>query len=321
VGHSITTAVLVAIGAGVRAGLFHPDPGRYFDWSRMATWVRISAIYLLGTALTASTVATLLARLERSLAGEQQARAAAERAVGVREEFLTLAAHELRTPITSLRLSLQVLSRRARQNGGEEFSSMTTSMTRMLDIAERQTIRLERLMATLLDVTNIGSSSLPVSLGDVDLADAVRTSVAQLSDDLRSSGSSLTLDMGEPVVGWWDRVRLEEVVVNLLSNAIKYGEGRPIEVGVHAEPEVAHLVVSDHGRGIAPEDRMRIFGRFERATPASNYGGLGLGLYVVQLIVERLGGTVDCVSDLHAGSSFIVNLPRGGRSEHAGLTM
>jgi signal transduction histidine kinase len=122
----------------------------------------------------------------------------------------------------------------------------------------------------------------------------------------------LAVDMDGPIIGCWDRVRLEEVVVNLLSNAIKYGEGRPIEVAVYGEPNVARLVVRDHGRGIAPDDRQRIFERFERAAPATHYGGLGLGLYVVKLVVERLGGTVDCVSTLHEGSSFIVTLPRVG---------
>jgi signal transduction histidine kinase len=308
-GTAVTTLLLLATGVGVRAGLFHPDPSPLFEWNRLSTWLRVSAVYLFGTTVTAATVAALLARLERSLMSERQARAAAERAVAVREEFLLLAAHELRTPVTSLRLALQALSRRAKESRPGEVSPFTT---RMIDVAERQTLGLVRLVNTLLDVSTIDRDSLPVTLADVDLTDAVRTGVAQLSEPLRGSGSALKLDIDGPITGLWDRVRLQEVVVNLLSNAIKYGEGQPIEVGVRAEPDVARLVVRDHGIGIAPEDQGRLFKRFERAAPVEHYGGLGLGLYVVKSIVERLGGTVDCESSPHEGSTFTVALPRGG---------
>jgi two-component system OmpR family sensor kinase len=102
------------------------------------------------------------------------------------------------------------------------------------------------------------------------------------------------------------------VVTNLVANAIKFGSGAPIEVIVRAQESAAQLVVRDHGIGISPADRGRIFGRFERAAPSENYGGLGLGLYVVQRIVERLGGQVTCESVPNEGSAFTVTLPRTG---------
>jgi signal transduction histidine kinase len=131
---------------------------------------------------------------------------------------------------------------------------------------------------------------------------------------VRASASALTLDGPEPILGRWDRSRVEQIVTNLLSNAIKYGKGRPIAIHIRAEDNVARLVVEDHGSGIAPEAQARIFGRFERAVSLDQYGGLGLGLYVVEQIVERLGGEVECTSIVDSGSTFTVTLPRQGPS-------
>jgi len=99
------------------------------------------------------------------------------------------------------------------------------------------------------------------------------------------------------------------VVTNLLSNAIKFGAGKPIEIAVGAECGTARLAVRDHGIGIAPEQRDRIFGRFERAVSERHYGGLGLGLYISSRIVADHGGSIRCESQPGAGSTFIVELP------------
>jgi signal transduction histidine kinase len=112
------------------------------------------------------------------------------------------------------------------------------------------------------------------------------------------------------VPGLWDRARLEQVVTNLLSNAVKYGRGQPIEVAVMGADDRARLVVRDQGIGIAPEHLSRIFERFERAVSAHNYGGLGLGLYIVRQIVEAHGGAIHVTSTPGEGSTFVVDLPR-----------
>jgi signal transduction histidine kinase len=120
----------------------------------------------------------------------------------------------------------------------------------------------------------------------------------------------VTVHAPAPVEGQWDRTRLEQVTHNLLSNAIKYSAGHPITVTVEESPPgTARLVVEDQGIGIDPERLRHVFGRFERAVPASNYGGLGLGLYVVQEIVNALGGTVSVRSATGQGSTFTVELP------------
>ena len=111
-------------------------------------------------------------------------------------------------------------------------------------------------------------------------------------------------------VGHWDRSRIDQVVANLLSNAIKYGEGRPIEVEVRAGERAAWISVRDHGIGIAPEDFGRLFDRFERCVSPRNYGGLGLGLFIVREIVDMHGGRVTVTSAPGEGSTFTVELPR-----------
>ena len=118
-----------------------------------------------------------------------------------------------------------------------------------------------------------------------------------------------------PVVGHWDSSRLNQVVTNLLSNAIKFGLGKPIEVNVRGAQDRAYLVVQDHGLGIPDEMQPRIFGPFERAVSSRNYGGLGLGLYIVRTIIEGLGGKVHLESRVGVGSTFGIELPLAAISQ------
>jgi signal transduction histidine kinase len=234
----------------------------------------------------------------------------AQRAIHVRDDFLALAAHELRTPCTSLQLAVQALSRSgALDSLGKEASA---GVRGFVGTIERQVSNLNHLVDRLLDALCIVGGELTVGRQEVDLADVARTAIAQLAQPLRVSGSALTLDAPAPVVGSWDRASLEQVATHLLSNAIKYGEGAPVEILVRAQDSAAQLVVRDHGIGIPLADQARIFGRFERAVPLRHYGGLGLGLYITQRIVEQLGGTVTCESAPGKGSTFTVTLPREG---------
>jgi signal transduction histidine kinase len=120
----------------------------------------------------------------------------------------------------------------------------------------------------------------------------------------------VTLDLDEGAVGLWDRLRLEQIVSNLLNNASKFGAGHPIEIRVRAGNGVSRLELEDHGIGIDAPDQARIFERFERAVPTRNYGGFGLGLWIVRRIAEALGGSVSVESRLGRGSKFTVVLPQ-----------
>jgi signal transduction histidine kinase len=251
---------------------------------------------------------------ERLLDAEREARSQAERAVRVRDDFLALAAHELRTPMTALQLTIEALSR-SQQRAMHAQQAVTRELgssraRRHLDTAQRQLAKLNVLVDQLLDVSRIAEGQLSLVRSEVDLSDVARTAIAKLEAPLRTSGSQLALDARGPVIGTWDRERLEHVVANLVANAIKYGAGAPIEVIVRTQGNAAQLVVRDHGIGIPIADQLRIFGRFERAVSSEHYGGLGLGLFVVQRVVEQLGGNVTCESMPGEGATFTVTLPR-----------
>jgi signal transduction histidine kinase len=115
-----------------------------------------------------------------------------------------------------------------------------------------------------------------------------------------------------PVIGRWDSTRLDQVVTNLISNACKYGQGKPIEVTVRGDAEIARLAVRDRGIGIAAKEQGRIFERFERLDDAGRVPGTGLGLWITREIVEAHGGRIRVDSEPGDGATFIVELWRAG---------
>jgi len=226
---------------------------------------------------------------------------AAQRAVALRDEFLSIASHELRTPLTSLLLQLQTLSRM--------MSDEEAKVSNKLDKAVQQTRRLEKLIANLLDVSRIISGRLTLEIEDVDVAELVSDVAERFADEAGRAECDIRIDLAAAPLGHWDRLRLEQVVTNLLSNAVRYAPGAPIEVRVEAVDGLARITVADHGIGIAPEALGRIFGRFERASDGPHYGGLGLGLYITRSIVEAHGGQIRVTSQMGQGARFVVELP------------
>jgi PAS domain S-box-containing protein len=231
---------------------------------------------------------------------------AAQAAVAARDEFLSIASHELRTPLTALKLALENMRRVATPDAIAQLPR--EYVERVLTTAERQGQRLENLVAALLDVSRIHMGRLELEFEDVDLAAVVAECAAALEDEAAQSGSEIRV-RGAPVRGEWDRLRIGQIVTNLLSNAVKYGAGKPVEVEYGAASERAWITVRDQGIGIAPADQRQIFERFERAVSSRNYGGLGLGLYIVRRIVEAHGGTVRVESKPGEGAAFLVDLP------------
>ncbi|TQF13534.1 AAA family ATPase [Myxococcus llanfairpwllgwyngyllgogerychwyrndrobwllllantysiliogogogochensis] len=230
-------------------------------------------------------------------------------AIRLRDEFLSIAAHELYTPITALQLSVQGLAR----------SEVPTrdSVQRASRSTQAQTRRLAHLVDELLDVSRIQTGRLHLQLETVDLEAVVRAVVEGLGDAIQRSQSSLSLDLAPGCMGRWDRVRLEQVVTNLLANALKFGAGQPIEVHLEETGGRVRLEIVDQGIGIPAERLPHIFGRFERAVSSREYGGLGLGLFIVREIVAALGGQVRAESTLGAGARFTVELPCEGPVEES----
>ncbi len=229
----------------------------------------------------------------------------AQAAVVARDEFLSIASHELRTPLTALRLALENLRR---VTGRAGLAAPGAPVERVLGAAERAGQRLEKLVEALLDVSRIHMGRLELDVEEVELGAIVADTAAALADEVAQSGSTVSTS-GEPVTGLWDRLRLGQVVVNLLGNAVKYGAGKPIEVRYGRRGERAFLLVRDQGIGVEPADQRHIFERFERAVSSQNYGGLGLGLYIVKRILEAHGGAVQVESAPGEGASFLVELP------------
>ncbi|XXX73092.1 AAA family ATPase [Sorangium sp. So ce134] len=227
----------------------------------------------------------------------------AQRAIQVREEFLSVASHELRTPLTPLKLKLGLLRKKLATEPTDP------SLERMAAASLGQVERLELLVDSLVDVDRVARRGLELELAEVDLAALARDVVVELGEASSRAGCRVELDAGRPVLGRFDRLRVAQVLRSLLTNAIKFGAGRPIEVTVEGRGGAARVVVCDHGIGIAPEDLERIFKRFERAVSSRFYGGLGLGLYIANEVVRAHGGTIQVASQRGEGACFTVDLP------------
>jgi PAS domain S-box-containing protein len=228
-------------------------------------------------------------------------------AILARDEFLSIASHELRTPVTALELNLASVMPLVRSPlpGCELPEKLAGKLIR----AARQVDRLTTLINSLLDVSRITAGRVSLCPVDVDLAELVRAVTARFREVIERSESTLVLRAEQAIQGRWDAIALETVTGNLLSNAIKFGAGRPIEVAVESDDRHARLTVVDHGIGIAEEQQGRIFERFERAVSARHYGGFGIGLWVARHLVEAHGGDIQVTSRQGEGSRFTVELP------------
>jgi len=237
----------------------------------------------------------------RRLEQEQISLARAEEAIRLRDEFLSLAAHELKTPLTVLQLQLDTLNERV-DNAGHR---MTTKLQR----ASQSSERLANLIESLLDVSRIATGRFTLAIDEFDIAESILGVVDGLRPTADRARCELLVDSAGPIVGAWDRLRLEQAMTNLLANAIKYGAGKPVRVAVSQRGAEVVLDVRDHGPGIPEPDLTRIFERFERATSIRNYGGLGLGLYMIRAIVDAHGGSVTAENAADGGACFRVTLP------------
>jgi PAS domain S-box-containing protein len=245
-----------------------------------------------------------LVGIARDITARKQTELALAEAVSIRDEFLSIASHELRTPLSVLALELGALERKLRAAALPPEAVPWQKLAR----ASRQADRLNRLVDSLLEVSRITTGGLRLEPEQVDLSALAQEVADRFSEESARAGSAIVVHTPVPVTGHWDPLRLEQVLTNLLSNALKFGAGKPIELRVSGEG-AARLVVADQGIGIAAQDLPRIFGRFERAVPTRNFGGLGLGLYIVKQIVDAHGGHIRARSGNSGGTTFEVELP------------
>jgi signal transduction histidine kinase len=235
-----------------------------------------------------------------------------QRALGVRDEFLLLASHEFRTPLTVLQLQAGCLTG-GRGAGGA--GAIDQVVLRRIDRLKGQIDRMSQLIERLLDVTKLSSEPLRLSRARTDLRALVLGVVERSRDWIEGAGCALTLAPMEEAIGSWDPVRLESVVVSLLANALKYGAGKPVTLSVELRDDVARLTVRDEGIGISQDDQARLFEKFSRVSPTENYGGFGFGLWIVALLVRAHDGNIELASAKDRGTTFVINLPTTERDE------
>jgi signal transduction histidine kinase len=225
-------------------------------------------------------------------------------ALAARDEFIAIAAHELRNPMTPIVGQVQLLLSRARR---EQASPILLQGLEMLETAVDHYMKRA---TTLLEITRLNAEQVKLQPTTFDLCELVRECVRKYEQLAVRAGSTLHCDLEVPVVGTWDRLATEQILENLVSNAIRYGDGKPVRVALESDESWVVVRVADQGIGVAPADRERIFQRFERASGMSRSGGFGIGLWLSSRLVEAQAGRLELESEQGSGSTFIVRLPR-----------
>ena len=230
-----------------------------------------------------------------------------EHAVRMRDDFMSIVSHEVRTPLNGLILETQLRKMHLARDNASAFT--LDKMKAMVERDERQIQSLIRLIEDMLDVSRIRTGKLSIRPSEFDLSAAVGNLLESFAAQISAVGSSVNYRSEQPVVGQWDEFRIEQVVSNLLTNALRYGAKKPIDVSVYTRSAWAVIEVSDQGIGISEENQQRIFHQFERIAGSHVVTGLGLGLYISEQIVAAHDGQISVHSALGEGATFRVCLP------------
>ena len=230
-----------------------------------------------------------------------------EQAVRMRDDFMSIVAHEVRTPLNGLILETQLRKMHLARDNAAAFT--LDKMHAMVDRDERQIKSLIRLIEDMLDVSRIRTGKLSIRPSRFDLAQLVRTLLENFAQQIEAAETEVSFTATEPVEGQWDEFRIEQVVSNLLTNALRYGGKSPIQVRVYREGNEARVEVQDQGIGISEENQKRIFQQFERVSAKTVVAGLGLGLFISEQIVAAHGGSIVVESKINEGALFRVCLP------------
>jgi signal transduction histidine kinase len=247
-----------------------------------------------------------MARVRREVVRNEVERDALRESVRTRDEFLRLVSHELRTPVSALSLNIQSLVRSLDVSATDAAPDATRLKART---TEKHLQRLARLVEQLVDVSEFVTGPLDLSREEVDLAQLAAAVVERSREKALRADCVLTLEAPLPVVGHYDRARMDQLLDSLVDNALKFGMGKPVEVRVARAAGRVSLAVRDHGDGVGQEDQERVFGRFERAVPANHHGGFGLGLWMARHIAEAHGGSIHLEPTEGGGATFTTVLP------------
>ena len=230
-----------------------------------------------------------------------------QEAIRMRDEFLSIASHELKTPLTSLTLQNHMRTRQIQR--GQDGPLDPQRMLKYLEADDKQLSRITRLINDMFDIARIRASRLTIKKEPLDFTHFVIDVVERMKPQLQANGCQVTMGVFPEVLVEADSYRLEQVVVNMLTNAMKYGAGKPVRIEIQLAVRKVTLLIQDKGPGVAQKDFDRIFQRFERAVSSSEVSGLGLGLYISRQIMEQHSGSIFLSSAIGEGSTFMVELP------------
>lgn len=245
--------------------------------------------------------------ISRDISDRKQAEIDLRAALAVRDEFLSIASHEFKTPLTFLKAQLQLLE--SKFGGHDERAVDRASLAKALQASSRQVDRLVHLVADLLEGSSNGAGTLRLALAAVELSAAVSECVEHFQRQLGASAGKFTAELEPGIRGVLDMERINQVLENLIGNALKYAPHSPIFISLVNRGSTVILKVRDEGPGIPPEYLPIIFEPYERAGATPERSGLGLGLFIAKRIVDAHQGRIWVESEPGKGTTFGVELP------------
>lgn len=255
-------------------------------------------------------------RVEERTRELQEAKLNAENAVKARDQFFSIASHELKTPIYALKLQTQLRRRKVERGDLSDFAPQ--NLPTLLEDEERQVNRLEFLAENMLDISRLTSGNFSLNREKFDLSQLMASVIVRMQPILNETKNKIIFQRPEPIVGNWDKHRLEQVFVNILINAGKYAPESAVNIKIGTEGSRVLISFQDYGPGIPKSEQERSFVAFERLGTKTRIGGLGLGLFIVKQIIEAHHGTVKVISEAGEGANFVLDLPIPNQEQRNG---
>jgi signal transduction histidine kinase len=222
-----------------------------------------------------------------------------------RNEFLSIASHELKTPLTALKLQIEMAKKVIDREGAESLQPQ--KIKKIIERTHQDILRITRLVDDMLDVSRIENEKFNIHLEYFHLEEFIEAFLDRIST--LKHFHLIEVNINAPVMVRWDRFRIEQVILNLITNAIRYGNSSPIKLTISSGGGFAYIEVKDEGRGISLDRQKKIFERFERGSEDKAVDGLGLGLYISREIMKHHHGEILLESALGKGSTFLLKLP------------
>lgn len=279
---------------------------KQFQLKRLEVFVTSGNVTLLERPLRPLTLLSATQVALRSRKRQYQVRSllkAQLEATNIRDEFISIASHELKTPLTSLKLQTQMTKRQILR----PETLLKSKMEKQLEYTIQQVNRLNKLVDDMLDVSRMSAGKFSVNKSVFNFSELIEELLERFTPQFEAVGITYKNYITPGIMGHFDSYKIEQVINNLFSNAIRYSPRKTIKIGLHKSYDKIIFNVEDEGMGIASENLERIFERFERIS--SDISGLGLGLYITRHILELHNGTIRVESKLGEGSNFIIELP------------